>query len=423
MADYTSPAVAFAQGDAAAQQAADNFRKNKAMKALENIYGPVAGDPQDAIANQNYLQSTIMDPLKVKAQELANTGTATANDQAAENLDFSKKVDPLKLQGAQNEVNQGGIKTQQDQLDLDTNRSLDPLKVDAARLANQGAAINNQGGTIANATAGENLASLRGLKERQAAAGLLATLTNTYNNGGDLGATFDQMAPQIAAFEGVDPAHLGPLKDLLLRDPKGTIDKLQQALAATAPPTAGGRAGSAAAAANTPQARSQQADALDVIHERTAAVPTTIDQANALIPKMSGSAIIRKARAQIPGTPEYQFEQLVHSISSNLSLDDLRAVRQSGLSLGRTNIAEFQASANAFGNLDLGQDPAQLAGVLGRLKGSYGQINSNIAADIARLRSGGIGGTTTAAPGGKPTGGTSAPLSDADLLKKYGIGG
>lgn len=400
-------------------QALLDERKTKAYNALHAIYGDIAGDPASAQADQNYLTATQQDPLRTQSLALANAGTGIANDQASENLDLSRKVDPLKVIGAGQEIQQGDIKTQADQLGLDTARVQDPLKTQGLAIANQGANIANQGGTISNNAAANTLAVQRGAQERQAASGLLATLNNAYTTGGDLGATFDSMAPQIAAFEGVDPAHLQPLKEMLLRDPKGTIDKLTQAIAATAPPTAAGRPGSAAAAANTPQARNSQADALDVIHERTAAVPATIDAALALLQQMPHSAIVRKATENIPGYPAYKFNQLVHSISSNLSLDDLRSLRQSGLSLGRTNIAEFQASANAFANLDLGQDPAQIMSALTRLKGSYGQINSNIQADITRLRTG--ANANANAPPQKATGGISYGAVTNFLSKTYGI--
>lgn len=379
----------------------DNWRKQKAMNALTNIYGPIAGAPVEAMQNQNYLTATQQDPLRTEALRLNNVGTGTANDQAAENLGFSRQQHPLQLQQDQNTVAGGVISNAQAGENLDLSKRLDPLKVQAQGIANQGGTIANQGGEIANATGADQLRAAQAARDRATAQGLLGALSTAFNNGDDIGATFDHLAPQIAALEGVDPNHMQPLRAAFVADPQGTITKLNAALTQANPtPTAGGRA---AAAANTPQARAQQADALEVIQARTAAVPTTIDQASALISKMSPSAIIRKARAQIPGTPEYQFEALAHSISSNLSLDDLRSLRTSGLSLGRTNIAEFTASAQAFGNLDLGQDPGQIKSVLDRLSGTYKQINSNLGADVTRLRTG------AASTPGKPTGGVSYP--------------
>lgn len=352
MADYTSPASAFAQGQEAAQLATDNWRKNQAMQSLENIYGPIAGDPEDAtkLQNYNYLQQA--DPLRLKALELGNTGADIENQQAGVNLDTSRQLAPYKVQSAANEVEGQDIGNQQASVNLDTSRQLAPYKVQEAQNQVQGGRLQNQGQSIQNDAESQALQAATAARDRATAQGLLATLTQAYNNGEDIGKTFDTMAPQIAALEGVDPAHMQPLRAALTQDPAGTINKLTAALAA-ANPTVTGKG--TAAKANDPQVRQQQADALEVIQSRTAAVPDTINQAAALIPKMSGSAIIRKARAEIPGTPEYQFEALTHSVTSNLSLDDLRSLRTSGLSLGRTNIAEFTASAQAFGNLEIGR--------------------------------------------------------------------
>lgn len=413
-------AEAYNQRTAGLQAEMDNWRKNKAMNALETIYGPTAGDPEDALKNQNYLAATQQDPLRTQALDLANQGTVTANAQAGENLDFSKQQHPLQLQQDQNVVQGGALANTATQQGIDLNKDLAPLKV-------AGAQNEVAGGAITNATNTDALAAAQAARQRASAQGLLATLTDAYNNGGDIGRTFDQIAPQIAQLEGVDPNHMAPLRQAFVADPAGTINHLQTALAAANPPPTAGR-GAAAANANSPQARATQADALEVIQSRTAAVPTTIEQANALIPKMSGSAILRKARAQIPGTPEYQFEALTHSITSNLSLDDLRSLRTSGLSLGRTNIAEFTASAQAFGNLDIGQDPGQLKGTLDRLSGTYKQINSNLGADVQRLRTAATPHLETrpatapaAATPARQTGGISPAALDTLIKQKGGI--
>lgn len=87
-------ATAYNTRAAGLQAEMDDWRKDKAMNALTNIYGPIAGDPADAQANQNYLTSTQMDPLKVQAAQnevqagtLANQGTAISNRAAGSNQD------------------------------------------------------------------------------------------------------------------------------------------------------------------------------------------------------------------------------------------------------------------------------------------------------------------------------------------------
>lgn len=67
------------QGQSVAENALNDWRKAQAMHALENVYGPIVGDPEKTQQLQNYKQSTQMDPLKVQAQALANTGAGLEN--------------------------------------------------------------------------------------------------------------------------------------------------------------------------------------------------------------------------------------------------------------------------------------------------------------------------------------------------------
>jgi hypothetical protein len=448
--DPISPATSFDEGGQATQNAVDRFRKNAAFNALQKIYGPIAGDPDSATKLQEYGQKEKLNPLLIQQQELTNTGTDLSNTGQEQTNALNQQLNPLKVEEAQ-------IGNKQSQQNLEQTGALFPTKLEGAQLQNQGQALQNTGQSIANTTGQQTQDIARSVQERQAAAGIVAALSDTAQQGGDVGALFDRYAPIIAKMEGTDPSHLTDLRAALVKDPVGTINALQSALQAAqnAAPTRPGVAKPAV------QTNAEKAGALEVIRERTQAVPQALDSAMALLPQMSNSAVLRKAQANIPGTPEYKFVQLTHQIGANLSLDDLRAVRASGLSLGRTNIAEFQASANAFANNDLGQDPSQLAANLKRLKGSYAQINSNIDSDIKRLKGGGLvaaqpkakaspaqlldshGGNLDAAiaaapddatatavadeyerrRGTTPTGGKAktAPLSDKDLLAKYGV--
>lgn len=350
-------------------------RRNLAYNALAKVYGPVAGDPATAQALQTLDQGAQEFPGKLKAQELANTGAGLNNQQTTQAIDQSNQLQPGKVQAQ-------GIENAQGQQTLDQGAAAFPGKLQAQTLANQGQ-------SIANATGQNTLNTQQASQQRAATAGIMSALTTAAQNGGDVGAVFDQYAPVIAQMEGVDKAHLQPLRAMLVKDPIGTINNIQQALAAQQQQNNPQRTTAAAAAKNSPQANAEKAGALQTIRERTGAVPDALDQALALIPQMSNTAVIRKAQENYPGSPEYKFHQLAQQIGSNLSLDDLRAVRTSGLSLGRTNIAEFTASSHAFANNDLGQDPRMIASNLQRLKRSYAQINSNLDSDIKRLQGGG----------------------------------
>lgn len=374
-------------------------RKAAAFNALAKIYGPVAGDPEAALTMQSYGFNEKANPLKLQGLELGNRGTELENVGKEQTNTFNAELNPLK------------IKAQQQENDLNT--ELNPLKVENEKLGNkktsqdiaqsaeafpleqEGRRANIAAAKTQTAVAANQLNTARAQQERTAALGILSALSDAAENGGDVGATFDKYAPVIARMEGVDAAHMAPLRQLLVNDPQGTIDKLSAALQNFG-------AGTGKAGALTPlQQRAQAVSSMQVIQERTAAVPGAINQALALVPKMSGSAIIRKARADLPGTAEYQFGQLMHQLQTNLALDDLRSLRASGLSLGRVTNTEFTASANAFANMDLGQNPSLLSDNLRRLSATYGRINDNLSADIKRLGTGipGIKSTASSAAG------------------------
>lgn len=95
MADEAAAgATAYNERAAGLQMEMDNLRKNRALDALERIYGPTAGDPEDAQKNQNYLTSMQQDPLRTQglalgntAQDLGNQGAAISNRTAGANGD------------------------------------------------------------------------------------------------------------------------------------------------------------------------------------------------------------------------------------------------------------------------------------------------------------------------------------------------
>lgn len=381
------------QSNVEAQGALGNqSRKAIAFNALDKIYGPIAGDPAAALSLQEYGQREKTNPIAVQqaGATLAKTGAETTG--LEQTNAFNTEMNPLTIAGKkqENEYNAlaqpekiAGLKAETAartaQAGL-TDAQAAQVGPDAtSRRALEGA----QAGQANAATAKTNfdVNTAKASQQRQATMGILSALTDTANSGGDVGAAFDKYASQIAQMEGVDQAHIAPLRQKLVDDPQGTIDALSSAImgAASALP---GKPG----ALSPVQQRAQQVDALQVAQQRTQAVPDAVDAAQALITKgMSDSAIVRKAKAQVPGTPEYNFEQQLKQISSNLSLDDLRSLRTSGLSLGRVNLAEFTASANAFANMDLGQDKPTLSANLARLKLTYGKINENLNADIKRL--------------------------------------
>lgn len=377
-------------------------RKSAAYNALANTYGvALAGDPDTALKDQEYIQRTQTNPIAIQQAQSTLQGTNLENAGKAESNKFNVLADPLRLTGLQDTNANTEATTANTQ--ATTRRTNTLLPGEVAQQAAQTGLTRAQTGLTGAETAhtkAETSQSLFTLNTAQAAQarasamGILAGLSDTAANGGDIGQAFDNVAPLIAKYENVDPSHLPLLRQALVSDPVGTINKLSTAIQAANLAAAGGTGKGAAGALGLlkfSQGQMNLADGLQFTRQRISAVPDLTQQALDMLPQMSSLATVRKAKAAIPGTPEYQFNAIMHQIQGNLSLDDLRSLREGGLSLGRTNLAEFTASANAIANTDLGLDPAMLRGNLQRVQNTYKGTLSALDNQIARARATGGG--------------------------------
>lgn len=396
--DAAEGATAFADRVNSLGALTDQERKTAAYNVLANTYGVgVAGDPDTALKAQEYGQRQQTNPIAVQQAQANLTGTTQEND-------YNALANPIKLTGLNLENQKTSAQTADVNSETHERDTLLPGQV-----AQQGATLNQtraQTGLIGAETAHTNVETAAGrlslntqqaAQDRQSAMGLLAALSDTASNGGDVGGKFDQLAPLIAKYEGVDPSHLAPLRSALVQDPVGTINKLSEGINAAQMMAMGGtgKTGGSAAALKMLQFGQQQMslkDGLNYVQQRTAAVPSLTDQMAALVPQLSSVAIVRKAKAEIPGTPEYQFNQLVEQLKPNLALDDIRTLRSTGTSMGRVTNAEMGMAANAMGNMDLGQNPSVLAANLNRIKGTYANVNADLANQIKSVGNGPMSG-------------------------------
>lgn len=390
--DAQEGANAFAVREQSLGALTDQERKTAAYNALASTYGvAVAGDPDTALKAQEFGQRNLTNPIAVQQANATLTGTNQEND-------FNALANPIKITGLNLANDQTKANTSNVQSETNERNTLLPGQV-----AQQGATLGQtraQTGLIGAETAktGVETQSARlalntesAARDRQSAMGLLASLSDTASAGGDVGAKFDQMAPLIAKYEGVDPSHLAPLRASLVRDPVNTINNLSEAINQANLTAMGGQGKGASGALKMMQFGQQQMslkDGLNYVQQRTAAVPDLTDQLAALIPKMPVSAIARKALAEIPGTAEYQFNQLVEQLKPNLALDDIRTLRSTGTSMGRVTNAEMGMAANAMGNMDLGQNPSVISANLARVKQTYGVVNADLANQIKSVGSG-----------------------------------
>jgi hypothetical protein len=391
MADQ-DPMAAVQEGLNFVKSLQDQSRKSAAYNVLRKSYGDIAGDPEAALNMQAYGQRELTNPIAVQQAQSTLKSTDLSNVGKEQENVFNAGADPLKLRGLDLENTSRDLSNKQTSQNTQFEAQLQPGKVaqQGATLAQTRAQTGLTGAETAHtqaetAQAKLNLATVEGAQLRATAMGLLAGLSDTANKGGDIGAAFDKIAPQIAQFEGVTPDHLGPLRAKLVADPVGTINSLADAIHAANQESIKNTPAGVLAQQKYDDTKAAQVQALGVTAQRTQAVPGATEAARALVPQMSSSAILRKARAEIPGTPEYKYMQLVEQIKTNASLDDLRATRAGGLSLGRTTNTEFVAAGSALANLDLGQDPKMLVGNLQRLHSIYGVINGSLQADVKRL--------------------------------------
>lgn len=410
---------AFGQGWSNAQRAADDYRHNVAMNALAKIYGPVSGDPQAAMANQQYKQATEMDPLLIQQQQAVNTGLQDKNNYLAQAY---------------------------------------PKQLVQADLANENQTLQNTGQGLSNTQNQQKidsnsieLAQSRAQQQRAGLQTLVTGLGTSLDQGADPGAAFDAAVPQIEKLTGapLDPAMAADMRQKFLADPKGELAQIQSQLDAAATGTltpldkakvttettkadlnnariGQAQAGTALTNAKTvteqnkangkPGQLDAQLQAAQFMNQRVSQLvdpspsadgktqnPGVFQQMYGLLPKMSQSAAVRMINAHIPGTPEYQFMQYADQASHNFSLDDLRMLKDSGLSLGRTTNTEFIASAKALGNLSLGQDIGALKGQLDNTFGIYRNL-----ADAGKQQLQALQARKNAA-GQAPVAGTSPP--------------
>jgi hypothetical protein len=390
------------QGAEFARGLAADERKTAAYNALSNAYGvALAGDPDTTIKAQEFQQREQTNPIAVQQAQATLAGTGLENTGKAQENDFNALANPKKLTGL--DLTNTGTEATTAQTKANTTRTNALLPGEVAQQGATLAGTRAQTGLTGAETAHANVETQQGklalntaeaAQQRTSAMGILASLSDTASAGGDIGAQFDKLAPLIAKYEGVDPSHLPQLREALVRDPVGTINQLSTGIQAANLAAQGAGGKSTAGALNMMKFSAGQMslkDGLNFTAQRTGAVPDLVNQMAALAKPgaMSTIATVRVAKAHIPGTPEYQFQALVEQLKPNLSLDDLRNLKASGMSMGRITNQEMSMAGNAVANMDLGQDLSTLSANLKRIGTTYDIVNKDLQAQIARIGSGG----------------------------------
>lgn len=381
---------AYGKAVAAGQLYNDTLRKNMAFNALAKAYGPSAGDPVLAKQLQENEQAKAMDPLLQQQQSLQNAGLQQTQD-------FNAKHDPQVLQAGNiaNATNQNALdQTQKVQKAQQVHVAL------SGALSSLGTSLNgvtdpNQRLSLFDAQI-DQLAPQLGVDPTQLKQELAQQRAAIAAQGAD---ALPQIQQQIDA---VVDANLSPQERVQLANAKaqaallsgrtGLVDAQTDLAKSKADAEAAKHSGIPTAA---------QAEAL-----KTTVIPTysqtlqRLSDVETLLTQVSPNPLIRKANSYIPGKPEYQLEQAAKSIGASNAINDLRAQRDLGLSLGRTNLAEFMASANALANFDIGQNIDTLKQNVDAMQAMY---KDKIDDANARLAKGAVAapaadGTNTAAP-------------------------
>lgn len=393
------PIIPITQMNAQAQSAynamSDQIKRDRAYNALREAYGPIAGDPAAALQMQQYQYNTQMQPLQVTNQELTNQALGNQNN-------YMTKAYPQMLENQ--------------------------------KLTNQGQGITNalnQQKVGANAMA---MDQAKGQQVQQALSASLANLDASLQGVEDpnmRAQVFDQQLARLAPMLGTSPEQLRqqmtPQRDAVIAQGRMAIPAIKNDLDGmlSGGLTAADRLAAQKAAADLQMANvklegqkidnqtarmkavdtaqqdladiTAKQDALGFMNQRVAAMtepiqnpdgtvqPGLIGQARELMKEVSGNPIQRKIAARIQGTPEYQLEKVLGQIGHNLSLDDLRNLKATGVSLGRVTNVEFLATAEAIANFDIGQDPQKLKGDLSRVEETYSAMKESANKEIASL--------------------------------------
>lgn len=383
----------YGQAQAAWDAQQEEFRRAAAYNALNRMYGPIAGNPDAALKMQSYDYNRQMQPLQIQNQQLTNEAVGQRNN-------YLKQSYPLLLE------NQGLSNTGQGITNNFNSEKLDQAKLttagqkalqlhgvlggalDSLTSSLDGVTDPNQRGAIFDQTVAR-IAPLVGMDADTAAQQLAADRQAVMQNGGaaitrlrgDLDSTiYSSLSPKdratilkTQAQTELSNAKLQTEQQKQLTAKYGKPGDLQKSIAAGQ--FLNDRVGNVIGTVNTTQSGTTQygTDGL-------------IGQAYQLMAKLPKDGASLKTMALVPGSDAYKLQGILDQISHNLSVDDLRNMKQSGLSLGRVTVAEFQAVSKAIANTDLGQGTDLLRTQLGRVGKLYGDLYQSNNNDIQTMQ-------------------------------------
>lgn len=390
----------------------DNRRKTLAYNALRAMYGDVAGDP--AANQQLFATSAAQQKLPGELEEQGLKNQSTRHENA-----FNEALNPMKLEKSR--------------LDLDFTRQTQPTAI-------QDAQEQLRTSQLANQKTQAGMSDDEAERKRTVITGVVAAIKDRIARGEDPAKVFDEVAPQIAAMGGIDPAALRAQRDALVRDPAGTVKAWDQAIGAAWPNADAARTANSAAKLdlqeralklkeqkqNPPVTEAGVAGllaknrVLDRAFDRLGAG----DSGTGLSGEVTDSPFLRgfynvveKGFGTTPSETENEYRAELSTIQANLGLDVLRGLKQQGVGLGSVTEAEHRLTQAAAGlaNAAQSRNPAKVREALIELRRTHREVWGAVMSDLQK-RPGGMdalraiqGRDPTAAPAGGAPQGAPAP--------------
>lgn len=408
----------------------DSIRKTAAYNALRQTYGPVAGDPDNALRMQAYDYNRQMNPLQVQNQQLTNTARSDQNSYLAQSY-------PVKLQQEQSQATQDAQKVQSNEMSLGAQRAVQVRGVLGSALTGLG----TDPGDPAKRGAAFDAAIQR-------SAGLL---------GADPAQLQQQFAAQRSQYMAGGPGAIAPMQQELDSAVLGSMspaDRQAYALAQQKQQLTGAQIDTQRARTGLVEAQTQTAQQRGAAAAQKAAQPSaaefkaqqkalenatkgveTLTNAqervrsaigdwrvnettgkveynskgflgNALryASQMSASPAQALVNSKIPNTPEYNLAGYLQSLKDNAGINEVLKFRAAGGTFGNMTVREFESLPNSLTRLSVDMPRDDLLRELRGLGTKYREFMSKSDAQLGDFRKQIEGGADPATTQGIPAG-------------------
>jgi hypothetical protein len=394
MVDSTgiNPMIAVKAGIDASQSMTENYRKAQAYNALAQMYGPQVGNMDWGQAQTAYGAQQKL-PGELEAQTLTNQDKRQTNA-------FNEINNPIKLE--QNRANVDSTRSSTDYTRSSTdynNQTMDSRVQQSQNTARKG--------TLDNRKAAIGLNDDQSERERNAAQGIIAAIKPRIAAGEDPAKVFDEVAPQISAHENVDPGQMQALKQQFVQNPAGTIQAIEDSLAAVRPATAAQRNVNAAAKLDLERRRVELAEKKANPPTSEAGVAATLgqfehldrtfndligtDENPGLTDKVSrntmlrtGANVIEKMTGGGVDADNVAYIKNLQSLTSAFGLDALQRLKATGASLGSVTEGEHKLLQDSVARLQSTRDPQEIKRELVIMRRAYERYKTALTRDLEK---------------------------------------